>query len=473
MKAALASGRLLRTVCYALALTTMAVVSAGAQPVAWEFLGPDSVEFERDRRIDDLTFRFDISLDNSADTLYTAGRSGGVRRLSLSEMVWSDDLHRPTGSPQRLAFTTQGFILGGAPAGGPPIDRSTDGGRTWEEVFFDGINCLFRASGHLGNAVYACTTPRHVYRSFDGAAGTWEQLPAVTDEAAARILDLTEVPPSDSLPSGRLVAAVASGVAYSDDAGQSWTESALWYPFRWWVNDVAPATDPAHPFGGTVYAGVQDFFTEFPEVWASEDGGQTWTRRASGPEMRETQFDEVVVLPGREGEPTGTVWAGLRDTPGGPVPSLGEVLRSVDGGRTWMETAGAGWGGWAVRALAWGRDGRLYAGTDGGVYRTVEAAVSTEEEPAEPGKQGVELGAVYPNPSDRAVTVPLVLSAAAEVRVVVFDVLGREVAVLHEGPLTEGAHDFRLSPTTLPSGLYLVRATGDGVTTSRRVTVTR
>jgi hypothetical protein len=52
--------------------------------------------------------------------------------------------------------------------------------------------------------------------------------------------------------------------------------------------------------------------------------------------------------------------------------------------------------------------------------------------------------------------------------VAVYDVLGREFAVLHEGPLTVGNHEWTFEGRGLPSGLYLVRtSTGREVATAR------
>ncbi len=66
--------------------------------------------------------------------------------------------------------------------------------------------------------------------------------------------------------------------------------------------------------------------------------------------------------------------------------------------------------------------------------------------------------AVYPNPFGRKAGVEVSVAAASEVRVVVYDVLGRTVAVLHEGPVEAGTRRFTLGGAGLPAGLYLVRA---------------
>ena len=96
------------------------------------------------------------------------------------------------------------------------------------------------------------------------------------------------------------------------------------------------------------------------------------------------------------------------------------------------------------------------------VMEVVEEATETEE---------TQLTA-HPNPTSGMATVTLTLSAPGEVRVSVVDVLGREVAVLHEGPLPVGAHRLSIH-TRLSSGLYVVRAVGAGLDRSQRLVVVR
>ena len=81
--------------------------------------------------------------------------------------------------------------------------------------------------------------------------------------------------------------------------------------------------------------------------------------------------------------------------------------------------------------------------------------------------------AVYPNPLRGTAIISFVLDAAADVRLAVYDVLGREVAMLHAGPLPAGAHRFTLDSAGLPAGVYVVRATGDTFSAARRVTLVR
>ena len=94
--------------------------------------------------------------------------------------------------------------------------------------------------------------------------------------------------------------------------------------------------------------------------------------------------------------------------------------------------------------------------------------------PAEAGPAGARLAlTAAPNPSWGAATVTLTLDASQSASVGVFDVLGREVARLHDGPLSAGVHAFRLEAGGLPAGVYVVRASTGAEAVSRRVTVVR
>ena len=60
------------------------------------------------------------------------------------------------------------------------------------------------------------------------------------------------------------------------------------------------------------------------------------------------------------------------------------------------------------------------------------------------------------------------------VRVEVLDLLGRSVAVLHDGPVVAGsALPVRIAAAGLPAGVYVVRAAGESFSLTERVTVVR
>jgi hypothetical protein len=81
--------------------------------------------------------------------------------------------------------------------------------------------------------------------------------------------------------------------------------------------------------------------------------------------------------------------------------------------------------------------------------------------------------AVRPNPFRNEATVTVTLAAPGTVTAAVYDVLGRRVALLHEGALEAGLHTFRLDGQGFPPGVYVVRAEAGGVVATRRLTRVR
>ncbi|MEO0740716.1 MAG: T9SS type A sorting domain-containing protein [Bacteroidota bacterium] len=72
--------------------------------------------------------------------------------------------------------------------------------------------------------------------------------------------------------------------------------------------------------------------------------------------------------------------------------------------------------------------------------------------------------AAYPNPFNPSTEISFALEASAEVSLVVYDVLGRQVMRLHDGALEAGEHRIEFDASRLASGFYLARLqTGDVV----------
>ena len=67
------------------------------------------------------------------------------------------------------------------------------------------------------------------------------------------------------------------------------------------------------------------------------------------------------------------------------------------------------------------------------------------------------LGQNYPNPFNPSTSISYQLKSAGQVKLSVFDILGREVAVLVDGMQTAGAHEARFDGSGLASGVYIYR----------------
>ena len=80
------------------------------------------------------------------------------------------------------------------------------------------------------------------------------------------------------------------------------------------------------------------------------------------------------------------------------------------------------------------------------------------------------LSSAYPNPFNPQTTFTLMVARTQTVRIEVFDTVGRRVRILHQGELVANeAQMFRLDAQGLTSGIYHIRATGDGFLGSQKV----
>ena len=102
----------------------------------------------------------------------------------------------------------------------------------------------------------------------------------------------------------------------------------------------------------------------------------------------------------------------------------------------------------------------------------VERQLSTSAGDAR-GELAVALLAPRPNPAAGAVSIPLTLGRASDATVRVLDLLGRTVAVVHEGALAAGPHALRWDAAGLTPGLYLLRLDAAGRSATRPITILR
>ncbi|REL39074.1 T9SS C-terminal target domain-containing protein [Rhodohalobacter sp. SW132] len=99
---------------------------------------------------------------------------------------------------------------------------------------------------------------------------------------------------------------------------------------------------------------------------------------------------------------------------------------------------------------------------------TMAYGLSTERS-ENPG--GFELKQNYPNPFNPGTTIEFTTHQTMDVRLEVFDALGRQIAVLVDQRLKEGIHQAYFNASGLSSGLYLYRLESNGGQHVRRMTL--
>ncbi|MEL7167811.1 MAG: T9SS type A sorting domain-containing protein [Bacteroidota bacterium] len=128
----------------------------------------------------------------------------------------------------------------------------------------------------------------------------------------------------------------------------------------------------------------------------------------------------------------------------------------------------------------WGQLGREPAvlevdlDSDGVAEETRPLANQVANEDRAPGQPTApQLAAVFPNPAASHATLRFGLSSPGRAELAVYDLLGRRVAVLAEGPHAAGWHDATLDAVELPSGVYVARLVTDSTVQTRSFTLIR
>jgi hypothetical protein len=137
----------------------------------------------------------------------------------------------------------------------------------------------------------------------------------------------------------------------------------------------------------------------------------------------------------------------------------GGVFLSGNNGLSW-QPLNDGLANLHVRALAVGPEGTAYVATEEGLYRSTQPVPTAVEAPATGQVSPVSFQLVgnYPNPFNPTTRLVFEVASAQPVRLAVYDVLGREVAVLVEASVYPvGRHEVVFDGGDLPSGVYFSR----------------
>jgi photosystem II stability/assembly factor-like uncharacterized protein len=283
-----------------------------------------------------------------------------------------------------LAINSRGDIFAGTEDSG--IFRSSDNGNNWTPINNGLITTRVIAiaispSGHL-----FAVTIRGVFRSIDNG-NTWT--PAGLTNVGIQSL---------ALKSNGHIFAGSLGIFRSTDNGDNWT------PINTGLTDLdvraLAINADGYIFAGTgehgvfrsmdngntwmptnnglpPYRLVQAFAINSPghlfassvgRIFRSTDAGENWTFSAVG-----TLSDLVRAMTINT---SGYIFAGAVFVPSGPVPggsaTGGGAFRSTDNGNTWTPI-NTGLANADVRALANNASGRIFAGTEIGVFRSVKS----------------------------------------------------------------------------------------------------
>ncbi|MRR08457.1 MAG: T9SS type A sorting domain-containing protein, partial [Deltaproteobacteria bacterium] len=116
----------------------------------------------------------------------------------------------------------------------------------------------------------------------------------------------------------------------------------------------------------------------------------------------------------------------------------------------------------------------LFAGTvGGGVYRRPLSEMITSAPALSERPNMFLLSQNYPNPFNPSTNIKYELPKSSDVKLSVYDMLGREVSVLVNERSEAGFHEVMFDASGLSSGVYLYRLTAGGFVQSRKLLLLR
>jgi spore coat protein CotH/photosystem II stability/assembly factor-like uncharacterized protein len=411
-----------------------------------------------------------VTIDSVTDAECGAGRHFG---LAVSQSYTQTWFRTPLVNWQRwhdVRFLDPwfGWIIGDQGT----LLKTTDGGATWAEKAV-GFNVVFSHFAVLSmDTLVAVGDGGAIFRSVDGGENWTRMASGVT----ANLRAITFSGATDGWCAG-------DGVLLRTlDGGASWN---------------AVYADSSVAFQSLAVLGTDTLLAATlggVATLATTDGGTLWTFHAPAlnvPIRALTTLDSTLAWAAGD---RGRVFTSVGGASWQPIPTPGaRTLRALarldnedlyaagDGGAIWFtDDNGATWyaqysaDSHDLYALCFTDSARGYAAGSGGtVLGTTSPGTLTEVRDGSTAPSAFRLAQNYPNPFNPETRIEFQLPFAGPVSLVVYDLLGREVATLVDDVLQAGPHAVPWNAARFSTGVYFYRLHAGAFTQTRKLLLMR
>lgn len=388
----------------------------------------------------------DVSPDNDAFFSMTVGPNGDIytgtgflQLCGINSICDQGDIYRTSdngGSWDRVATKLDDFVLGlAANSGGRVFAATREGtyrsfGEFWHKVLNG--NSLSAAVDPLTDLAYVGTT-NGVFRSADEGESWTNVLPLSDDRPRTIAFDA----------SGRvLVGTEESGVFRSQDQGETWetVNSGL---TTMDVRAIALNTNTGQLFTGVAGNGV------FRGGLATQLPNQVTL--ISPPNDTIIETDSVQFIWQRSQPAVDRYWFEIATDASMANAVIDSTLMAADTVKVVRELLNTQTYWWRVRAgdaAGWG----LFS-----EQRRFDVDIPTSVHADDQIPVDFSLSQNYPNPFNPSTTIEYTLPKSTEVKLIIYDVGGKEIVTLVRDQQPAGGHQVRFEATGLASGLYFYR----------------
>lgn len=364
--------------------------------------------------------------------LYAATFANGVFRSTNNGSTW---LQTPLSNDDFfcVAVDTDGHAFAG---GFNYFYRSTDHGNGWiaSPVYYFAISCAVSPQ----NIVFSDVSIAGLRRSTDHGV-SWQDVGMEGYEIVGYAFS-----PSGVFFAGGFPNMPGSHTNYPPTLFRSTNQGLTWSALG---ADIA-VTSMVCSQDGNVFAG--DYFGR---IYRSTDSGNNWD-----------------LLSLQAHDPLWSVVVNTRNDLFAASEGSG-VYRSLDDGETWMPVS-SGLTNMSIKSLVIDDAGYLFAATDGsGVFRSTQSTTTSVDHEITETPQSFFLLQNYPNPLNPMTTINYLLSRATHLTLKVYDVLGRDVAMLVNGIEQPGLKSVRWDASGVTSGVYFYRLQAGEFVQTRKMLV--
>ena len=419
------------------------------------------------------------SIYSEKEKVLAVGTEGNILRSEDSGFSWNSlrtELPIYYGHLEGVTFvdSLKGFVYGEQwgtfPESKPLLISTKDGGKTWEKktspdqyglVFMKDNNGILWGAGYNG-----------LYKSSDDCK-TWNQVPLIKEEGLPRDLVF--------INSKKIVLLVYNKYYESDDKGENWFSSkAFNVQFlkrlvkvnenRWFllahegIADQCYVTNDAgknwniigRKFTDMQFVNDKVGYGIDSVIYKSTDGGENWTVANSSMKSK-------------------TYWTStlfFYDENIGWLSSGGVLYYTHDGATTWNQEYGIK-GMVNVPELSSldivDRNNVWAVRSNGCIYKLTSTEITSVAETNMSRIEDFQLSQNYPNPFNPTTTIKYSIPQESFVHLKVYDVIGREVAILVNEEKMPGNYEVKLDASGLASGVYFYTLSTGSYTQTKKL----